>query len=141
MVRNIQRSIRKPKIVINSVLSLCLFSCLVALTEELDSVTSELHAVEVQLQELLERQQELIQKKNILTNRIKQSLEDCGAGESNECDSSPAAWNREGLPSFSLLVLFLLVSLNWSSLSVHGSLRSRGLTGETGHSLCGVGNL
>uniref|UniRef100_A0A3Q2L9X2 ATP-dependent DNA helicase n=1 Tax=Equus caballus TaxID=9796 RepID=A0A3Q2L9X2_HORSE len=69
-----------------------------ALTEELDSVTSELHAVEVQLQELLERQQELIQKKNILTNRIKQSLEDCGAGESNECDSSPAAWNREDFP-------------------------------------------
>ncbi|XP_058414653.1 ATP-dependent DNA helicase Q1 [Diceros bicornis minor] len=69
-----------------------------ALTEELDSVTNELHAVDIQLEELLERQRELIQKKNILTNRIKQNLEDSDAGPSNECDSSPAAWNREGFP-------------------------------------------
>lgn len=103
---------------INSVWPLYLFSSLVALSEELDSVTSELHAVDIQIQELLERQQELIQKKNVLTKRIKLCLEDSDAGESSECDSSPASWNKEGLLSlfffFSLLVLFPLVSLNWN---------------------------
>ena len=101
---------------INSVWSSYLFSSLVALSEELDSITSELHAVDIQIQELLERQQELIQKKNVLTKRIKLCLEDSDAGESSECDSSPASWNKEGLLSFffSLQVLFPLVSLNWS---------------------------
>lgn len=66
-----------------------------ALSEELDSITSELHAVDIQIQELLERQQELIQKKNVLTKRIKLCLEDSEAGESSECDSSPASWNKE----------------------------------------------
>ncbi|XP_037592415.1 ATP-dependent DNA helicase Q1 isoform X2 [Cebus imitator] len=69
-----------------------------ALTEELDSVTSELHAVEIQIQELTERQQELIQKKKVLTKKIQQCLEDSDAGASNECDSSPAAWNKEDFP-------------------------------------------
>jgi ATP-dependent DNA helicase Q1 len=70
----------------------------IALTEELDSVTNELHAVEIQIQELTERQQELLQKKSVLTKKIQQCLEDSDAGASNECDSSPAAWNKEGLP-------------------------------------------
>ncbi|XP_019485915.1 PREDICTED: ATP-dependent DNA helicase Q1 [Hipposideros armiger] len=69
-----------------------------ALTEELDSVTNELHAVDIQIQELLERQQELTQKKNILTKRIKQCLENSDAEEGNECDSSPASWNKEDFP-------------------------------------------
>ncbi|KAL0612004.1 ATP-dependent DNA helicase Q1 [Plecturocebus cupreus] len=69
-----------------------------ALTEELDSITSELHAVEIQIQELTERQQELIQKKKVLTKKIQQCLEDSDAGASNECDSSPAAWNKEDFP-------------------------------------------
>ncbi|XP_040823545.1 ATP-dependent DNA helicase Q1 [Ochotona curzoniae] len=69
-----------------------------ALTEELDSVTSELHAVDIQIQELMERQQELIQKKAALTKKIKQCLEDSGAGTSNEYDSSPAAWKKEDFP-------------------------------------------
>nr|XP_008257780.1 ATP-dependent DNA helicase Q1 [Oryctolagus cuniculus]XP_051706806.1 ATP-dependent DNA helicase Q1 [Oryctolagus cuniculus]XP_051706807.1 ATP-dependent DNA helicase Q1 [Oryctolagus cuniculus] len=69
-----------------------------ALTEELDSVTSELHAVDIQIQELMERQQELIQKKTVLTKKIKQCLEDSSAGASNECDSSPATWNKEDFP-------------------------------------------
>ncbi|KAM4837432.1 ATP-dependent DNA helicase Q1 [Urocitellus parryii] len=69
-----------------------------ALTEELDSVTSELHAVDIQIQELMERQQELLQKKSVLTKKINQCLEDSDAGTSNECDSSPAAWNKEDFP-------------------------------------------
>lgn len=87
------------------------FSLFIALTEELDSITNELHAVDIQIQELLERQQELTQKKNILTNRIKQCLENSNAGDSNECDSSPASWNKEGLLFFSpsLLVFFLFL--------------------------------
>lgn len=89
-------------------LTLCsciFFSSLIALTEELDSVTHELQAVDIQIQELLERQQELTQKKNTLTNRIKQCLEDSEAGKSNECDSSPASWNK-GLLLFSSLLVF-----------------------------------
>lgn len=92
-----------------TVLSWYLFSSLIALTEELDSVNNELHAVDIQIQELLERQQELTQKKNILTNRIKQCLEDSDAGGSNECDSSPASWNKEGLFFFYLLVFFFFL--------------------------------
>ncbi|KAL2776755.1 ATP-dependent DNA helicase Q1 [Daubentonia madagascariensis] len=69
-----------------------------ALTEELDSINNELHAVDIQIQELLERQQELIQKKTVLTKKIQQCLEDSNAGASNECDSSPAAWNKEDFP-------------------------------------------
>ena len=80
----------------------------------MESVTNELHAVDIQIQELLEKQQELIQKKNILTNQIKQHFEDSDAGESSDWDSSPAAWNKEGLLCFCLLVLFLLVSLHRS---------------------------
>ena len=95
---------------INSVWSLCLFSSLVALSEELDSITSELHAVDIQIQELLERQQELIQKKNVLTKRIKQCLENSDAGESSECDSSPASWNKEGLLFFFVVFLFIFAS-------------------------------
>ncbi|TKC36464.1 hypothetical protein EI555_014748, partial [Monodon monoceros] len=68
------------------------------LSEELDSITSELHAVDIQIQELLERQQELIQKKKVLTKRLKQCLENSDAGESSECDSSPASWNKEDFP-------------------------------------------
>lgn len=79
----------------------------IALTEELDSVTSELHAVDIQIQELMERQQELIQKKAALTKKIKQCLEDSGAGTSNEYDSSPAAWKKEGLLFFSPLLIFV----------------------------------
>lgn len=92
---------------INSVWSSYLFSSLVALSEELDSITSELHAVDIQIQELLERQQELIQKKNVLTKRIKLCLEDSDAGESSECDSSPASWNKEGLLSFFFFASFV----------------------------------
>ncbi|XP_023574830.1 ATP-dependent DNA helicase Q1 [Octodon degus] len=69
-----------------------------ALTEELDSVTSELHAVDIQIQELVERQQELLQKKSALTKKIKQCLDNSDAGASKECDSSPAAWNKEDFP-------------------------------------------
>ncbi|KAM9673882.1 ATP-dependent DNA helicase Q1 isoform 1-T2 [Trichechus inunguis] len=69
-----------------------------ALTEELESITNELHAVDVQIQELMERQQELIQKKAVLTKKIKQCLEDSDAGASNDCDSSPDAWNKEDFP-------------------------------------------
>ncbi|KAM6162627.1 LOW QUALITY PROTEIN: ATP-dependent DNA helicase Q1, partial [Erethizon dorsatum] len=66
-----------------------------ALTEELDSVTNELHAVDIQIQELTERRQELLQKKSALTKKIEQCLEDSDAGASKECDSSPAAWNKD----------------------------------------------
>lgn len=69
-----------------------------ALTEELESVTNELHAIDIQIQELTERQQELLQKKSVLTKKIKQCLEGSDAAAANsDCDSSPAAWNKEGL--------------------------------------------
>uniref|UniRef100_A0A7N4P7P5 ATP-dependent DNA helicase n=1 Tax=Sarcophilus harrisii TaxID=9305 RepID=A0A7N4P7P5_SARHA len=68
------------------------------LSEELDSVTSELQAIEIQIQELLERQQELIRKKTALKKKIKESLEDSGAGASSELDSSPEGWNKEDFP-------------------------------------------
>ncbi|XP_028735711.1 ATP-dependent DNA helicase Q1 isoform X2 [Peromyscus leucopus] len=67
-----------------------------ALTEELESVTNELHAIDIQIQELTERQQELLQKKSVLTKKIKQCLEGSDAEAANsDCDSSPAAWNKE----------------------------------------------
>ncbi|XP_075863726.1 ATP-dependent DNA helicase Q1 isoform X1 [Microcebus murinus] len=69
-----------------------------ALTEELDSVNNELHAVEIQIQELQERQQELIQKRTVLTKKIQQCFEGSDAGASDNCDSSPAAWNKEDFP-------------------------------------------
>lgn len=69
-----------------------------ALTEELESVASELHAIDIQIQELKERQQELLQRKSVLTNKIKQFLEGSAAEASGDCDTSPAAWNKEGLP-------------------------------------------
>ncbi|XP_074124968.1 ATP-dependent DNA helicase Q1 isoform X2 [Sminthopsis crassicaudata] len=68
------------------------------LSEELDSVTSELQAIEIQIQELLERQQELIRKKTALKKKIKESLEDSGAGASSELDSSPEGWNKQDFP-------------------------------------------
>ncbi|XP_072509644.1 ATP-dependent DNA helicase Q1 [Notamacropus eugenii] len=68
------------------------------LSEELDSVTSELQAIEIQIQELLERQQELIKKKTALKKKIKDSLEDSGAGTSSELDSSPEGWNKQDFP-------------------------------------------
>lgn len=128
MRRNIEKSVGKPKT--NYLVIVSFFPFLIGLTEELDSVTNELHAVDIQIQELLERQQELIQKKNILTNRIKQHLEASDAGESSEWDSSPGAWNKEGLLCFSLLVLFLLVSLHRSLIIVPGSVLSSGLEGK-----------
>lgn len=109
-------------------------------------MNNELHAVDIQIQELLERQQELTQKKNILTNRIKQCLEDSDAGGSNECDSSPASWNKEGLLFLSFFFspfagFFLLVSSNWSQITVPGAVLSSELRGETCYSLSGMGNL
>lgn len=75
-----------------------------ALTEELESVTNELHAIDIQIQELTERQQELVQKKAVLTKKIKQCLEGSDAEASSDCDSSPAEWNKEGLPASCLLI-------------------------------------
>lgn len=96
-----------------------LFSSLVALSEELDSITSELHAVDIQIQELLERQQELIQKKNVLTKRIKLCLEDSEAGESSECDSSPASWNKEGWLSLFFFFFASFVSSRFFELELN----------------------
>lgn len=69
-----------------------------ALTDELESVSSELHALDIQIQELTERQQELLLRKSVLTKKIKQSLEDSATEASGDCDTSPAAWNREDFP-------------------------------------------
>ncbi|XP_021045191.1 ATP-dependent DNA helicase Q1 [Mus pahari] len=69
-----------------------------ALTEELESIASELHAIDIQIQELTERQQELLQRKSVLTKKIKQCLEDSAAEASGDCDTSPAAWDKEDFP-------------------------------------------
>lgn len=120
-----------------------LFFLPIALTEELDSISNELHAVNVQIQELLERQQELTQKKNILTNRIKQCLEDSDDGNSSECDSSsPASWNKEGLFYFFFPLLdFFFFSFKMESNYYAWVSLSSSHRGETGHSLSGMRNL
>lgn len=78
-----------------------------ALTEELESVTNELHAIDIQIQELTERQQELLQRKSILAKKLKQCLEGSDAEASGGCDSSPSAWNKEGLPALCLLIALI----------------------------------
>lgn len=83
------------------------------LTEELESVTSELHAIDIQIQELTERQHELLQRKSALTKKIKQCLEGSAAEASGDCDTSPAAWNKEGLP-----ISCLLIALIWNDITL-----------------------
>lgn len=78
-----------------------------ALTEELESVTNELHAIDIQIQELTERQQELLQRKSILAKKLKQCLEGSDTEASSSCDSSPASWNKEGLPALCLLTALI----------------------------------
>lgn len=82
-------------------------SPLPALTEELESVASELHAIDIQIQELTERRQELLQRKSVLTGKIKQYLEDSAAEASSDLDTSPAAWNKEGLPLSCLAIVVI----------------------------------
>jgi chromosome segregation ATPase len=84
-----------------------LLSPLPALTEELESVASELHAIDIQIQELTERRQELLQRKSVLTGKIKQYLEDSSAEASSDLDTSPAAWNKEGLPLSCLAIVVI----------------------------------
>lgn len=102
------RSFQKPAGKLTLFILFCLSVPILspALTEELESVTNELHAIDIQIQELTGRQQELLQRKSVLAKKLKQCLEGSDAEASSSSDSSPAAWNKEGL-----LVLCLLTAV------------------------------